>query len=64
MNKTSIKRQIDTNLKEQKCFYKNCNEDDVLFVLKKCSRCLLAAYCTPKCQKEDWINHKLICKKS
>lgn len=29
--------------------------------LKKCSRCKLAWYCSPKCQKTDWKNHKANC---
>jgi hypothetical protein len=28
---------------------------------KKCSRCGLDYYCSPKCQKADWHNHKSIC---
>ena len=30
---------------------------------KTCSRCRVAKYCDPKCQKSDWSdNHKLVCK--
>jgi hypothetical protein len=28
-----------------------------------CSRCYLANYCSPKCQKNDWKLHKLMCEK-
>ena len=29
---------------------------------KKCSKCKLQFYCSKQCQKEDWKNHKAICK--
>ena len=29
---------------------------------KKCSNCKLQFYCSKQCQKEDWKNHKAICK--
>ncbi|KAK8807309.1 hypothetical protein WA158_004068 [Blastocystis sp. Blastoise] len=28
-----------------------------------CSKCLTACYCSANCQKEDWSNHKKVCKK-
>ena len=31
---------------------------------KKCSACKLVFYCTPACQKKDWVIHKTICKKN
>lgn len=30
---------------------------------KLCSSCHSISYCSPKCQKEDWSIHKMICKK-
>lgn len=32
--------------------------------MKKCSRCRLATYCSVECQKGNWDQHKLICKKA
>ena len=29
--------------------------------MRKCSRCMLACYCSHKCQKADWKTHKKIC---
>lgn len=34
-----------------------CNEPTSL----KCKSCSSSAYCSPKCQKEDWSLHKLLC---
>jgi hypothetical protein len=34
-----------------------CNEPTPL----KCKSCNSSAYCSPKCQKEDWSIHKLLC---
>ena len=32
-------------------------------LLKRCSRCKLATYCTKECQVADWVpHHKLVCK--
>jgi len=28
---------------------------------RKCSRCLVASYCSPECQRADWPTHKLDC---
>lgn len=30
---------------------------------KRCARCKIAFYCSEECQKNDWRNHKLVCKK-
>jgi hypothetical protein len=29
-----------------------------------CSHCKLTYYCSYRCQKQDWINHKFLCRKS
>lgn len=31
--------------------------------LKKCTRCMRAQYCSAECQKKDWKNHRIECKK-
>ena len=32
--------------------------------MKKCSRCKLNRYCSRECQKNDWKEHKTICKEN
>eukprot|EP01084_Bolivina_argentea_P215787 366438_1 len=46
-----------------KCFYSKCSKSSEEVKLKKCSHCLCAFYCDKKCQKRDWGNHKIYCKK-
>ena len=46
-------------LNGKRCNY--CNKIDAK--LKKCTRCKQAFYCSKKCQKKDWKNHKKVCKK-
>ena len=31
--------------------------------LKKCARCLIAAYCGKQCQRKDWKSHRIVCGK-
>jgi hypothetical protein len=30
----------------------------------KCGRCFKKYYCSPECQKKDWLVHKLMCRQS
>ena len=47
----------NTELKCLKCFRRSS-------YCKKCSGCKVVLYCSKKCQKNDWENHKLICSPS
>lgn len=38
------------------CYY--CRKQDTEVKLLVCSRCKLAAYCSPDCQRKDWKEHK------
>lgn len=42
-------------------FCSNCGDTEK--ELLKCSICKLTRYCSIECQKANWKNHKLICKK-
>lgn len=49
---------------QKKCQNPSCPSTTQLLVsLKKCSRCRTAFYCSPECQRQDWPNHKVRCKK-
>jgi hypothetical protein len=38
-----------------------CNLTSDSDSLPKCSRCMKTRYCSPACQKADWVNHKTLC---
>lgn len=42
-------------------FCSNCNLKPLGVILKRCSRCHLSQYCSVKCQKENWKEHKFAC---
>ena len=43
-------------------FYK-CNKcDHISIKLLLCAKCKCTRYCSPDCQKQDWRNHKVICR--
>ena len=46
--------------KEKHCAH--CGNKDPRKPLMKCSACDVTRYCNAECQKEDWKNHKKICK--
>jgi hypothetical protein len=42
---------------------KVCTSCEKIGVMKTCSRCKNIQYCSKECQKNDWVNHRKICKK-
>ena len=44
---------------------KHCRkvEKDPKVKFQYCDRCLKVCYCSKECQKANWIDHKLACKK-
>ena len=46
-------------MKKTECW--NCHYSEDQVDLSKCKGCLKARYCSEKCQKEDWKNHKDLC---
>ena len=45
--------------KQHKCDYNNCNK--ILKTLNACKGCRCVYYCSKKCQKKDWKQHKINC---
>jgi hypothetical protein len=41
---------------------KYCRADRFVRELKDCGRCKMVQYCSLHCQKEDWAQHKQLCK--
>lgn len=71
----SIQSQQELTLKPIRCQWKHCRKIEKLtvedgchiasgeVVLRKCSGCHLARYCSKRCQKHDWnLYHRLVCK--
>ena len=42
-------------------FCANCFRRPEGIVLKRCTRCILSFYCSVKCQRENWSEHKVAC---
>ena len=42
-------------------FYANCMRQPPDCTLERCTRCLLAYYCSVSCQKANWQYHKFAC---
>merc|ERR1712228_890821 len=65
---------IEYNTNQKRKWYKDWLKKDMLcasgYCLKnkkdhkmyRCKRCQFVKYCSKKCQKLDWIHHKLVCK--
>jgi hypothetical protein len=49
-------------IRDKFCLNCEIKETGALSGLKTCSRCLLAWYCTKKCQNEAFSDHKEFCK--
>uniref|UniRef100_A0A8H7TTE1 MYND-type domain-containing protein n=1 Tax=Bionectria ochroleuca TaxID=29856 RepID=A0A8H7TTE1_BIOOC len=49
------------DFQEPSCFTCGRSEVDLGFSPKRCSRCRSAWYCSQKCQKAQWANHKPAC---
>jgi len=54
-------KQIDKYLDVESCF--NC-ERKLKEKRKMCNDCKRTTYCSKKCQREDWLYHKVVCKES
>ena len=42
-----------------RAFCQRLGSDEKKFL--RCSRCRLAFYCSPECQRADWKYHKMVC---
>lgn len=54
------KRALGTKCDHDGCLSRETEE----LKFRKCSRCLMAKYCSPACQKAAWSDHKKYCKKA
>ena len=60
VHSSAIAKPISTQIQHAVCSRCKAKSND----LKKCTRCKLVAYCGKQCQKEDWSEHKMICKQA
>ena len=60
IHSSAIAKPITTEIQHAVCSRCKAKSND----LKKCTRCKLVAYCGKQCQKEDWSEHKMICKQA
>jgi hypothetical protein len=44
-----------------RCVHGDLNADGSKIVLKNCAKCKFRKYCSKKCQKESWVEHKHDC---
>jgi hypothetical protein len=54
-----LKKQGNAGPKMGICAF--CDKKDTKVNLFKCSRCIIAKYCSKECQKADWKLHKALC---
>jgi len=62
--KQTLRASVGADFDAEKCCAK-CGKWDyggADVALKRCARCLTMYYCSAACQKEDWPDHKAICK--
>lgn len=62
----SIKYDICDNKSKIKYYYNNyynkiCNVCKIDCKIMRCSSCNIVGYCSKKCQKQDWKQHKISC---
>lgn len=51
----------DADLADLINFCANCHRKSESVEFKKCSKCKLSQYCSVKCQRENWSEHKIAC---
>ena len=65
LKQAGANKLLDEVLGGYETYYRRCSfchlepQEDEHF--SKCSRCKSTPYCSPKCQKSDWSNHKKSC---
>lgn len=54
-----VMRTTDRFADMKTCCNVTCTADGI----KRCGRCRDAYYCSPECQKNDWLAHRRVCRK-
>ncbi|EPY38800.1 MYND finger domain-like protein [Angomonas deanei] len=55
-----LAQTADGGVGRQRCF--KCNKEGAGGKpLMRCSKCKVAKYCSPECQRADWFIHKKVC---
>lgn len=61
VNRQKLQMCMAGELDMSKCAFGECVNKSGLVKLKRCSSCMVYAYCSVKCQRSHWKDHKIEC---